>query len=220
MSSTGPWTRGVGSPVTGSIPAMEQVITITPAALERILELRESEGIPDLHLGLRISGVGSQGFLYETAFLRAEDVAADDHVEDHDGLPVAIPPDSVDDLRGAELDLVDGGGLVLRNPNVPAPPTIGMGPPPELSGSVEEKVRTLLEGHINPAIAAHGGIAFLVGVEDDRVLLQLGGGCQGCGLAAVTLREGIERTILELVPEVREVVDVTDHAAGVDPFYR
>ena len=204
----------------GSIPGMERVISISPEALRRILELREGEGIPDLHLGLRISGVGAQGFLYETAFLRPEDVGADDHVEEHDGLRVAIPPDSVDDLRGAELDLAEGGGLVLRNPNVPKPPTVGIGPPPELSGTVEEKVRTLLETHINPAIGAHGGIAFLVGVEDDRVLLQLGGGCQGCGLAAITLREGIERTILEAVPEVREVVDVTDHSAGVDPFYR
>jgi len=175
------------------------VVEITENARDQIIALRESEGIPDLHLGLRITGVGPQGFVYETSFLRSEDIASSDIVEDHGGLPVAISLDSIENLRGAVLDLSgDGGGpgLVMRNPNVPSP-TLGgtdLGDL-ELTGTPEEKVRTLLDERINPAIASHGGVANLIRVDDDVAHLELGGGCQGCGLAAV------------------------DHSMGTNPFY-
>ncbi len=199
------------------------IVEITKAARDQITSLRESEGITDLHLGLRITGVGSQGFIYETSFLRADDVGSTDVVEDHDGLPVAIALDSVDDLRGAVLDLSGDGtgpGLVMRNPNVPSPAIGGVDLSElNLTGTTEEKIRTLLEKQINPAIASHGGVASLVDVEGEVAHLELGGGCQGCGLAAITLRQGIEKAILDAIPEITEVVDVTDHAMGANPFY-
>jgi Fe/S biogenesis protein NfuA len=197
------------------------VIEITEEALATILELRESEAIADLHLALRISGVGANGYVYETAFLRPEDVMPADYVERHDGLPVAIAEGSVDDLRGAVLDLSSSGpsaGLVIRNPNTPSP-GLGLGDDIELAGTPEEKVRQLLTEQINPAIASHGGIANLVGVDGSRAMLELGGGCQGCGLAAVTLQQGIEKAILSAVPEITEVVDVTDHSLGANPYF-
>jgi Fe/S biogenesis protein NfuA len=199
------------------------IVEISDAAREKILALRDGEGIPDLHLGLRITGVGAQGFIYETAFLRGEDIASTDVIEDHDGLPVAIALDSVDNLTGAVLDLSGDGtgpGLVMRNPNVPSPTLPGTEADDlELTGTTEEKIRTLLNERINPAIASHGGVAHLVAVDGSVAQLELGGGCQGCGLAAVTLRQGIERAILDAIPEVDEVVDVTDHALGTNPFY-
>ncbi|MGI9666054.1 MAG: NifU family protein [Acidimicrobiia bacterium] len=199
------------------------IVEISQAARDKIIALREGEGIDDLHLGLRITGVGAQGFIYETAFLREEDVASTDIVEDHDGLPVAVALDSVENLRGAVLDLSGDGtgpGLVMRNPNVPTPSLPGgeLGDL-ELTGSTEEKIQMLLTQRINPAIASHGGVAQLVAVEGSVAQLELGGGCQGCGLAAVTLRQGIERSILEAIPEIDEVVDVTDHTLGTNPFY-
>ena len=197
------------------------VIEITEKALATILELRAAEGIDDLHLALRISGAGPNGYVYETAFLRSEDVTPADHIERHDGLPVAIAEGSVDDLRGAVLDLSTSGpsaGLVIRNPNTPSP-GLGLGDDIELTGTTEEKVRQLLAEQINPAIASHGGIANLVGVDGTRAMLELGGGCQGCGLAAVTLQQGIETAILAAVPEITEVVDVTDHALGANPYF-
>ncbi len=199
------------------------VIEITTEALEQIVALRDQEAIPDLMLGVRIAGVGHNGFVYETAFLRPDDVADDDHVEQHGDLPVAIPPDSIDNLRGSVLDLSTdpvAPGLVLRNPN-PATP-VGGGPvipDIELTGTVEERVSQLLDQAINPAIAAHGGYARLAGVEGEIAFLELGGGCQGCGLAAMTLRQGIETAIKQNVSEITEIVDVTDHAAGANPFY-
>ena len=196
------------------------VVEITPAALEQIIALRDQESIPDLHLGLRIAGVGANGFIYETAFLRGGDVSQEDHVEDHGGLPVAIPAESLDYLRGSVLDLAGdpaSPGLVLRNPN-PATPPITEGDV-ELEGSIEERVQQLIEMYINPAIASHGGFVTLAGIDDDRALVELGGGCQGCGLAAMTLRQGIESSIKHHVPEIVEVVDVTDHTAGENPFF-
>jgi len=200
----------------------EDIIEITEVALEQILALREQEAVADLVLGLRISGISGDGFIYETAFIRTAEVADTDHIETHGDLPVAIPTDSVDNLRGAVLDLsADPAqpGLVLRNPNT-ATPDIG-GPPGsvDLEGTPDEKVTQLLDQVINPAIAAHGGRADLVRVEGSTALLQLGGGCQGCGLAAMTLRQGIETAILENVPEITEVTDVTDHESGANPYY-
>lgn len=198
-------------------------VEITDTARDKILALRDSEGIPDLHLGLRITGVGAQGFIYETAFLRADDISSTDLIEDHDGLPVAIALDSVENLTGAVLDLSGDGsgpGLVMRNPNVPSPTLPGTEAGDlELTGTPEEKIRTLLSERINPAIASHGGVAHLIAVDGSVAQLELGGGCQGCGLAAVTLRQGIERAILDAIPEIDEVVDVTDHALGTNPFY-
>jgi Fe/S biogenesis protein NfuA len=201
--------------------ATDQVISISGAALDEILGLRAQETVTDLHLGLRIAGVGTNGFRYETAFVRPDEVAANDHVEMHGELPVAIPQDSIDNLRGAELDISSdpaAPGLVLRNPN-PATPALGDDGSIELTGTVEERVRQLLDEHINPAIAAHGGVATLMSVEAETAYLELGGGCQGCGLAAMTLRQGIETAILHNVPEITEVVDVTNHDAGENPFY-
>ncbi len=85
--------------------ATDCVISITETALEQIVALREQEAIPDLHLGLRIAGVGPQGFVYETAFLREADVDQSDHIEHHGDLPVAIAESSVDNLRGSVLDI-------------------------------------------------------------------------------------------------------------------
>jgi Fe/S biogenesis protein NfuA len=95
-----------------------------------------------------------------------------------------------------------------------------MGAPPDaLEGPVAERVHRVLEEQINPAIASHGGSAELVAVQEGVAYLRLGGGCVGCGMVAVTLTQGIESAILQMVPEVHRIVDVTDHAAGTNPYY-
>jgi Fe-S cluster biogenesis protein NfuA len=82
-----------------------------------------------------------------------------------------------------------------------------------------EKVQTLIDDTINPALAMHGGFVELVGVEDGVVSMRMAGGCQGCGAAQMTMAQGIELLIRDEIPEVKRLVDVTDHAAGENPFY-
>ena len=82
-----------------------------------------------------------------------------------------------------------------------------------------ERVQEVIDEVINPAIAAHGGFVELVDVSDDTIYIRMGGGCQGCAASAATLRMGIERMIREQVPEIASIVDVTDHTAGVNPYY-
>jgi Fe/S biogenesis protein NfuA len=116
-------------------------------------------------------------------------------------------------------------GLVIINPNKPpqapraATPEIPVPAAGDLTGPVAERVQRVLVDHINPSIASHGGTAELVAVEEGTAYLRLGGGCVGCGMAAVTLSQGITVAIKEAVPEITDVVDVTDHASGANPYY-
>jgi len=87
------------------------------------------------------------------------------------------------------------------------------------SPDLKTRVQELIDTMINPAVAGHGGFVELIDVQDNRVYLVMGGGCQGCGAADVTLKSGIERLIKEEIPEIAEVLDTTDHAAGNNPYY-
>ena len=89
----------------------------------------------------------------------------------------------------------------------------------ESATDLKTKVQELIDNMINPAVAGHGGFVDLIDVKDNKVYLQMGGGCQGCGAADVTLKSGIERLIKEELPEVEELLDTTDHASGTNPFY-
>jgi Fe-S cluster biogenesis protein NfuA len=89
----------------------------------------------------------------------------------------------------------------------------------EMDRAIREKVREIIDRDLNPAIAAHGGWVELIDVEEATVFVRLGGGCQGCGMANVTLKQGIEQAIRSNVPEVMAIYDTTDHAAGMNPYY-
>jgi Fe/S biogenesis protein NfuA len=200
---------------------IEPIITVTDRALEKILELRAAEDNPD-ELGLRIEVTGVRGseFSYDLAFEPLAECDPDDVTREQGGLSIVVPADSVDRLQGATLDLPsnqDQPGLVLRNPNRPEVPALG--DPIELTGSTEDKVRQLLDQQVNPAIAAHGGFASLVRIAGETAFIAMGGGCQGCAMSALTLREGIQSAILAAIPEVTAVEDTTDHASGENPFY-
>jgi Fe/S biogenesis protein NfuA len=199
----------------------EQLVDVTEAALAKILEIRSGEDDPDT-LGLRIEVTGVHGveYAYDLSFESLDERDADDGAYDVGGLTVVIPANSVDALRGATLDLptnANQGGLVIRNPN--RPNALGGAGELELTGSVAEKVNTLLEQRVNPALAAHGGFASLVGVDGSTVYVSMGGGCQGCSMSQATLTEGIRASILDAIPEVTDVVDATNHEAGENPFY-
>ena len=215
----------------------EPMFTVTEKARRRVLEIKASEPEGDT-LALWVEVIGQRGpdYAYDLYFQAPGEAGPGDEVlsfpppsDDGVDLQVVIPSDSVEPLRGATLDMsrdLLNPGMVINNPNRPAGPAGRASPaierlsPDELTGTVEEKVTTVLDRVINPSIAAHGGRAELVAVEDDSVAyLRLLGGCVGCGMAAVTLSQGIEVAIRESVPEITRVVDVTDHASGTNPYY-
>lgn len=200
---------------------VEPILAVTDEAREKILEVRASEPDADtLALWVEISGEAAGAFSYTMELRPVADAGPDDAVQRHDDLSVVVAADSLERLAGATLDFT-GAGMVMQNPNHPAARGGGGAPPPtaDLSGPVAQAVLTILDTEINPAIAAHGGHADLVAVEDGVAYVRMGGGCQGCGLASVTLSQGIEVAILDGVPEIESVVDVTDHASGDNPYY-
>jgi len=83
-----------------------------------------------------------------------------------------------------------------------------------------ERVARLFDDQVNPMVARHGGRVELIDVQDAVVMLRMGGGCQGCGMADVTLRQGIEGMLAQHIPEVRGIVDITDHTSGANPYFQ
>ena len=201
--------------------ADDVVMGVSDDAMATVLGIRDQEDDPE-GLALRVEITGSKGaeFAYDLSFEELSAAADDDLVYAVGDLRVMIPAASVDRLRGAELDLPRAssqGGLVIRNPNRPDPLA---GIDVELTGELPDKVTQLLDQAVNPALASHGGFASLVGVDEhNNVYVTMGGGCQGCAASAATLREGIQRSIKDAIPEVNDVIDATDHDAGENPFY-
>ncbi len=199
----------------------QSVLTVTPAARAAITEARAGEREPErLALFVEVGGVTDGAYAYDMWFQAVADAAGDDVVEHHGELAVVVVAGSRDRLRGATLD-VEQGGLVMVNPNTPpvvrGPQDI---PVSDLSSPIERAVLEVLEREVNPQIASHGGRADLVAVGEGGVAyLRLSGGCQGCGLASVTLSQGIATAIRDALPEIVDVVDVTAHAEGTNPYF-
>ncbi|MHB1488014.1 MAG: NifU family protein [Acidimicrobiales bacterium] len=198
------------------------VLKVSDRAREMVIGVRAEEPDADrLALWLEVSGASPTGFTYDMYFQALSDAGAGDAVAHHDDLAVVVPEASVERLRGATLDISGEGeaaGMVVINPNNP-PSARATQPEGDVSSPLALKVIEVLETQINPSIASHGGRADLVSVEDGTAYLRLGGGCQGCGMAQVTLSQGIEVAIKDAVPEITAVVDVTDHASGSNPYF-
>jgi Fe/S biogenesis protein NfuA len=199
------------------------VLTVTPAARAVVLEARAQEAEADrLALWIEVTGSRDGAYTYDIYFQAVADAGPGDRVSEDDGLAVVVPESSVARIVGARLDWSDDGdgGLVIVNPNTPPrPQALVDRPEVDLSSELAQRVLAVLDAQVNPSIAMHGGHADLVAVDEGVVYVRLSGGCQGCGLASVTLSQGIEVALRDSVPEIVSVVDVTDHASGANPFY-
>lgn len=189
----------------------EPLVTVTETARTKILELMKNEGREGLVLRMAVAGRGPGGFQYKLSFAAESERAAGDPMFDAGGFRVVVEAASVESLQGTKIDYVEsshGSGFKIDNPN------------PLWSDPLAQAVQKVLDDEINPAVASHGGHVALLDVKDAVAYLQLGGGCQGCGMVDVTLKQGIEVRIREAVPAIREIVDTTDHAGGRNPYYQ
>jgi Fe/S biogenesis protein NfuA len=192
------------------------MITITETAQQyfnRLIEQQDEDG-----LGLRISvnHAGTPGAGCDLQFCPQGQNMPDDKVVEYSGFNLFVASASEPWLEKAEIDFEEdetGGQLTIKAPGI-------KGSEPSAEAPMEERVQWLLETEVNPALAAHGGRVALVEItEAKEVVLQFGGGCHGCGMADVTLKQGIEQTLTRHIPEITAVKDATDHQTGSNPYY-
>jgi len=190
----------------------EPLVSLTDLARAKVLELMRAEGQGDAALRFGVAGRGPGGFQYKLGFVNASEQAADDRVVDAgEGLRLLIDATSVEQVKGTTIDFIggpEGAGFRIDNPN------------PLWTDPVAQAVQKVFDDEINPQVASHGGWVALLEVKGDVAYIQLGGGCQGCGMVDVTLKQGIEVVLRERVPQIREVIDTTDHGGGSNPYYK
>ena len=225
----------------------QPLLAISQTALERARGFRASLANPAATgLSVRVTGSANGEYSCTLSLDPVSLAGSGDLVQNEGDLPIVVAADSIEKLRGATIDWREDpprSGFIVVNPNKPPPsaraprpadePARGprrrawpadaaaapSAPPGNLDSDLARRVIAVLERDVNPSIAAHGGHAELVAVEGATAYLRLGGGCQGCGMATVTLSQGIEVAITEAVPQIDAIVDVTDHASGRNPYF-
>ncbi len=192
------------------------MITLTDRAREVVRDYLDKSDGEFTALRIGISGGTPLAPDFELTLVGPDDIAESEREVEAGDLTIVVEEEFAPRLEGATVDFVQrvnesGFQVSLAAAAKAAVPT--------LDGAFAERVKTVLDTEINPAIASHGGTITLVGVEDTEIYLEMGGGCQGCAMSRMTLRQGVERMVRQAVPEVTVIHDVTDHASGENPFF-
>ncbi len=178
-----------------------------------LITQQEAEG---LGLRLMVSQPGTPAASCELSFCDDKDTRPDDQRIALDGFTLFIESASIPYLTAAEMAYekdATGGELVVKAPNL-------KGSEPDPDSPLTERIQYILASEVNPSLASHGGQVSLVSVTEEGVVtLLFGGGCQGCGMVGVTLKEGVEKTLKGQLPEITEIRDATDHSSGENPYY-
>jgi Fe/S biogenesis protein NfuA len=191
------------------------MLTFTDRAREMVRTfMDQGEGeLEALRIGVEGSPVAPR---YELTLVARTDRRDDEREVDLGDFAVLVAEESVDRLNGATVDFVERvneSGFEVRPQGGAAVPSGGP------TGPLADRVREVLDAQVNPAIAAHGGQINLVDVQSTEIFLEMSGGCQGCALSRMTLRQGVEKMLRQSVPEITAVHDVTDHAGGQNPYF-
>ncbi|WDT77042.1 MAG: NifU family protein [Candidatus Manganitrophus sp.] len=196
------------------------MIQVTEAARKKIDALTKDQ---ETQKKTKIEGLrltmkgGTTKTEYSLAFVEAGKRKEDDVVSEADGLAFFMEPRDASFLEDVKIDFIstlDQTGFKVENPKGALP-----APSADLDNPEAKAIQHLLNTEINPSVASHGGVITLVGVKDHVAYLRLGGGCHGCGSAEVTLKQGVIVAIKKAVPEIVDVLDVTDHAGGKNPYF-
>lgn len=187
-------------------------LTFTDAARGKLREVIED--YPEDVAGLRLKIVGRQADTFEHVLTIVEQgyEPEGDVIVQIDDLTVFVEGENAAKLDGVTIHYEFKGpnvsGLEFDNPN------------PVWDDPVAATIQRIFDEEVNPAIAAHGGVITLLDYQDGKAYIEMGGGCAGCGMADVTLKQGVEVALKEAVPELQEVIDTTDHDAGTNPYYK
>jgi len=192
------------------------MITITDSAQEYLLGLLSKQDADVVGIRVFINDPGTPRAETCLAYCRTSDIRDDDQKVEYEGFSAWYEGRSLPFLDDALVDYAAdrmGGQLTIKAPNAKLPRVSEDSP-------LADRINYVLYNEVNPQLAAHGGEVRLVEILDDEVaVLQFGGGCQGCGMVDATLKHGVERTLLEQIPQLKAVRDVTDHSVRTNAYY-
>ena len=191
---------------------------VTDKSLHKILKILDDQDVSVKGLRITAESISPLKVDYRIQLVDDDSVYDDDEINsfsyEDKRLDVYVDADSQHLVKDVEVDFIDtfaGEGFKIN-----APSHI----PDHMDKDVVTAIESLLKEKINPSIASHGGRVSLVDVKDNIMFVQMEGGCQGCAASAVTLRQGIEATVKNTIPQIEEIIDITDHASGKNPYYK
>ena len=192
------------------------MVEITESAQTYLIELLSKQEDQDIGIRIFIADPGSPMAETCIAYCRPGEEQDEDQRVDYEGFTAWIDDRSKPFLIDALVDYAEdrmGGQLTIKAPNSKVPQVSDDSP-------LEDRINYVLHSQVNPGLAAHGGMVNLVEVVEEGIaVLQFGGGCQGCGMVDMTLKDGVERTLLEQLPQLKGVRDVTDHSVTENAYY-
>ena len=193
------------------------MVEITEKAQEYFVDLLSKQEAADIGIRIFITDPGTPTAETCIAYCKPGEEQDDDIPVEYKGFTGWIDSRSQTFLEGALVDFGEdrmGGQLTIKAPNSKVPQVSDDSP-------LEDKINYILHSQVNPGLASHGGMVNLVEIVDEDVaVLQFGGGCQGCGMVDMTLKDGVEKTLLEQLPQLKAVRDVTDHTVTENAFYK
>ena len=193
-------------------------LTFTDRARDMVLSFMDldEDGLQALRIAVEGSPFAPN---YELTLVEAENRSESDIEVDAGQFSVLVDETSIDRLDGAQVDFIEtiqeSGFQITPDPETAKAAVENAGP----QGALADRVSQILETEINPAIASHGGVINLVDVQGTEIFIEMAGGCQGCAMSRMTLRQGVERMVSQAVPEVTAIHDVTDHDSGDNPYF-
>ena len=196
---------------------MSKIVNITESAEKYLAKLIEDKNEPNLAVRIFISDPGTPKAETCLAYCKPEEAMKDDEILNLNSLKVHIEKRSIPFLVDAEVNYDNdtfGGQLTIKAPNARLPNISPDSPP-------EDRINYVIYNEINPMLESHGGeVSLLEFTDKGEAILQFGGSCQGCGMVDVTLKDGIEKTLLEQIPELKSVKDSTDHSLDDNAYYK
>ena len=196
---------------------MNEIIKITKSAEEYLSQLIHDKNETDLSIRIFIADPGTPKAETCLAYCKPDEAMPDDMILNLDLITVNLEKRSIPFLKDAEVNFDNdtfGGQLTIKAPNARLPNISADSP-------VEDRINYVIYNEINPMLESHGGEVSLVEFNNENeAVLQFGGGCQGCGMVDVTLKDGIEKTLIKQIPEVKAVKDLTDHSIDDNAYYK